>query len=231
MTRLHALVFDMDGLMIDSERLYVAAEREMARSYGREVGDETLGRMMGRKPIESLKIFVREAGLPITAEAAFEIRNGLMRRKLREDLEAMPGLDRILGRFRGRLKMAVATGAQGEFLRLVVEVLRLEGIFDVLQDSDGIETGKPDPTIFLSACRRLGLPPSACAVLEDSGNGVLAARRAGCYVIAVPNEYTRGHDFGPADFVASGLDGAAAHIESRLAAAGGAGEPEAEPGL
>ncbi len=172
---------------------------------------------MGRKPIESLGIYVREAGLPITAEEAFEIRNAIMRRKLRDDLRAMPGLERILSRFRGRLKLAVATGAQGEFLRIVIDVLGLEAVFDVLQDSDDIETGKPDPAIFLSACRRLGLPPSSCAVLEDSGNGVLAGRRAGCFVIAVPNEFTRSHDFSPADFVAASLDEAAAHVESLLA--------------
>jgi HAD superfamily hydrolase (TIGR01509 family) len=216
MTRLRALIFDMDGLMIDSERLYVAAEREMARAFGREVRDETLGRMMGRKPIESLEIFVREAGLPITAAEAFETRNGIMRRKLRHDLRTMPGLERILARFRGRLKLAVATGAQGEFLRIVIEVLGLEAVFDVLQDSDDIATGKPDPAIFLSACRRLGLPPASCAVLEDSGNGVLAGRRGGCYVIAVPNEHTRSHDFSPADFVAASLDDAAAHVEALL---------------
>ncbi|MDD8025759.1 MAG: HAD family phosphatase [Acidobacteriota bacterium] len=224
-----ALVFDMDGLMIDSERLYVAAEREIAASFGRTVSDETLGKMMGRKPVESLEIYVREAGLPISAEEAFEIRSGIMRRKLGEDLRPMPGLDRILARFRGRLKLAVATGAQAEFLRIAISGLRLEGAFDVLQDSDGIATGKPDPDIFLAACRRLELPPASCVVLEDSQNGVAAGRRAGCYVIAVPNEYTRSHDFSPADFVAAGLDGASEHIESLLEAADG-GVPRLRPG-
>jgi len=216
-----ALIFDMDGLMIDSERLYVDSEREIAASFGRSVSDETLGRMMGRKPVESLRIFVAETGLPITAEEAFVMRSRIMRRKLRDDLRAMPGLDRILTRFRGRLKLAVATGAQSEFLRIVIAGLRLEGVFDVLQDSDGVAEGKPDPAIFLAACRRLDLPPSACVVLEDSQNGVAAGRRADCYVIAVPNEFTRSHDFGPADFIASGLDEAAVHLESLLKADGG----------
>jgi HAD superfamily hydrolase (TIGR01509 family) len=211
-----ALLFDMDGLMIDSERLYVDAEREIAAAFGRRVSDATLGRMMGRKPIESLEIYVREAGLPITAEEAFRRRSRIMRDKLRRDLRAMPGLDRILARFRGRLKLAVATGAQSEFLRIVIAGLGLEGVFDVLQDSDGVAEGKPDPAIFLSACRRLGLPADACVVLEDSQNGVAAGRAAGCYVIAVPNVFTRGHDFRPADFVADGLDAAADHIESLL---------------
>lgn len=225
MTSPRALVFDMDGLMIDSERLYVEAEREIAASFGRTVSEATLGRMMGRKPVESLRIYVAEAGLPLTAEEAFARRSRIMRRKLCDDLRAMPGLDRILARFRGRLKLAVATGAQSEFLRLVIAGLGLEGVFDVLQDSDGVVEGKPDPAIFLSACRRLDLAPDACVVLEDSQNGVAAGRAAGCYVIAVPNELTRGHDFGPADFVAAGLDEAADHVEALLRAAGRAAEP------
>lgn len=214
-----ALLFDMDGLMIDSEPLYFESEREIAASFGRTVGRDTLVRMMGRKPLDSLRVYVEETGLPITAEEAFARRSRIMRRKLREDLRAMPGLDRILARFRGRLKLAVATGAQSEFLRIVVAGLGLEGVFDVLQDSDGVTEGKPDPAIFLSACRKLDLPPEACVVLEDSQNGVAAGRRAGCYVIAVPNELTRDHEFGPADFIAGGLDEAAEHIEAMMTAA------------
>lgn len=213
---IRALLFDMDGLMIDSERLYFDAEREIARRYGREVRDETLWKMMGRKPLESLEVYVRDTGLPITAAEAFAIRNVIMTRKFQEDLTPLPGLDHILNTFRGRLKLAVATGAQGEFLDLVVDRLGLRAMFDLLQSSDDIRAGKPDPEIFLTACRRLNLPPAECCVLEDSGNGVLAGRRAGCRVVAVPSDYTRTHDFSPADHIAADLFAAAAYIESIL---------------
>jgi len=212
---IRALLFDMDGLMIDSERLYFEAEREIARSYGREVKNETLWRMMGRKPLESLELYVRETGLPIKAEEVYAIRNGIMTRKFNEDLVSMPGLDHILTSFRGRLKLAVATGAQGGFLDLVVDRLGLRVLFDLLLSSDHIQAGKPDPEIFLTACRRLELTPAACVVLEDSGNGVLAGRRAGCRVIAVPSDYTRTHDFSPADYIAADLFEAARYIEER----------------
>jgi len=213
---IHALLFDMDGLMIDSERLYFDAEREIARRFGREVRDETLWKMMGRKPLESLEVYVRDTGLPITAAEAFAIRNEIMTRKFQEDLSPLPGLDHILNTFRGRLKLAVATGAQGEFLDLVVDRLGIRAMFDLLQSSDDIRSGKPDPEIFLTACRRMNLPPGECLVLEDSGNGVLAGRRAGCRVVAVPSDYTRTHDFSPADYIAADLFAAAAYIESIL---------------
>jgi HAD superfamily hydrolase (TIGR01509 family) len=213
---IRALIFDMDGLMIDSERLYFEAEREIARSFGREVSDETLGRMMGRKPLESLELYVRETGLPITAQETYAVRNVIMERKLREDLRPMPGLDHILEAFRGRLKMAVATGAQRAFLDIVLDGLGIRGAFDVLQDSDDIRSGKPDPEIFLAACRRLGLAPAECVVLEDSENGARAGRRAGCTVIAVPSEYTRAQDFSAADHVVPDLREAARRVEALL---------------
>jgi HAD superfamily hydrolase (TIGR01509 family) len=206
----------MDGLMIDSERLYFQAERDIAAEYNTTVREETLWKMMGTKPIEGLAIFVQDLKLPISAERALEMRNEAMRKKLQTDLEAMPGLFHILDTFFGRLKLAVCTGAQGEFLNTVVDKLKIKDKFSVLQSSDGIEKGKPEPDIYLKTCERLELYPQDCLVLEDSSNGVLAGKKAGCYVIAVPSEYTKGQDFRTADFTASDLFQAEHHIQTLL---------------
>jgi len=211
-----ALIFDMDGLMVDSERLYQEAQRDIAARFGKRVKDETLGRMMGRKPIESLVIFVEEHGIPATAEEVFRMRNEIMRGKIERDLKPMPGLDHILGTFFGKLKLSVATGAQQEFLDLVVDNLGIRGLFDVLQSSDGVALGKPDPEIYIAACRNLSLEPRDCVVLEDAANGVLAGKRAGCYVIAVPSEYTHKQDFARADYIARDLFDASRHIKALL---------------
>jgi HAD superfamily hydrolase (TIGR01509 family) len=114
------------------------------------------------------------------------------------------------------LKLAVATGAQREFLDIALDTLRIRGYFAVLQTADGLERGKPDPEIYLIACRRLGLPPGECVVLEDARNGVLAGKAAGCPVIAVPSDYTRGQDFSEADWVEPDLFAAARRIEKLL---------------
>lgn len=210
------LIFDMDGLMIDSERLYFRAEREIASRFGKETSEELLGRMMGRKALESMEIFVRELGLDMSAEEALAERSELMRRLMREDLRPMPGLSRIIGAFFGRLKLAVATGAPREFLDIAMDGLCLRDKFDLLLASDGIEKGKPDPEIFLAACSGLGFPPQSCIVLEDSANGVLAGKHAGCYVVAVPTEYSREQNFGPADAVVEDLFRAEEHISALL---------------
>ncbi len=200
--------------MIDSERLYFQAERDLAHRFGRDVEDATLRRMMGRNPKESLRIFVEDQDLPVGVDEALAMRNEIMREKLKADLQPMPGLEHILSSFFRKLKLAVCTGAQKEFLDLVVDSLDIRDRFDVLQHSDTVGMGKPHPEIYLTTCRKLGLKPNACVVLEDSSNGVRAGNAAGCYVIAVPSEYTGDQDFSRADHIVNDLFAAAEHIAS-----------------
>jgi len=200
-----AVIFDLDGLMIDSERLYFEVEREMASQYGKAVREEIFWQMMGRKPIEGLAIFVQELGLPLEPAEAVKIRNDLLRKRMKEDLRAMPGLFSILDALHGKFKLAVATGAPREFLDIAIDKLGIREKFDVLQASDDIQSGKPNPEIFLKTCERLGVEPQQAIVLEDSENGVAAGKRAGCFVIAIPSEYTRCQDLSQADYIAADL--------------------------
>jgi HAD superfamily hydrolase (TIGR01509 family) len=215
----NALIFDMDGLMIDSERLYWEVEKRMARNYRLEVKEETLWKMMGRRPIEGMRIFVEDLGLPISAEEALALRDARMREKYRDESEAMPGLFHILDTFFGNLKLAVCTGAQKEFMEIVVDRLKIRKKFVVLQASDEVKKGKPDPEIYLKTCAKLGFEPEQCIVLEDSSNGALAGKRAGCYTVGVPSDCSRGQDFSFVDFVASDLFAAEKHISGLLTAA------------
>jgi HAD superfamily hydrolase (TIGR01509 family) len=211
-----AIIFDMDGLMVDSERLYLQAQQEITRQFNKTLPEKVRLKMMGRKPLESMKIFVEALDIPEDAVKLLEMRNDIMREKYKTDLVPLPGLVHIIDAFYGKLKMAIATGAQEEFLDIVVDQLEIRNKFDVLQASDGIEQGKPHPEIFLKTCEKLGLKPGECIVLEDSLNGVLAGKKAGCYVIAVPSEYTKQENFDRADFAADDLFCAAAHIDELL---------------
>jgi len=211
-----ALIFDMDGLMIDSERLYWQVEKGMAAQFDKKVSEETLWKMMGRRPIEGMRIFVQDVGLPISAERGLDMRDNLMRDKYRNESEPMPGLTHILNTFHGRLKLAVCTGAQGEFMEIVIDRLKIRDRFDVLQASDEVKKGKPDPEIYLATCEKLGVAPRQSVVLEDSSNGCLAGKRAGCHTIAVPSEYSKGQDFSGVDFIAADLFAAEKHISELL---------------
>jgi len=211
-----ALIFDMDGLMIDSERLYIQSEREIAGQFNTQLKEETIRKMMGRKPTESIRIFIHELKIPADELEILAIRDEMMRQKLNDDLLPMNGLHEIIIRFRKRLKMAVCTGATREFLEIVLNKLNLRDAFDVCQTSDDVGKGKPDPEIYLKTCRRLQMNPKHCAVLEDSENGVVAGKNAGCYVIAVPSEYTKNQSFVLADFIATDLHTAGHHIRDIL---------------
>ena len=128
----------------------------------------------------------------------------------------MPGLYHILDSYYGKLLLAVSTGAEQEFLDIALDKLGIRDKFYVLQSSDEIKRGKPDPEIFLVTCTKLGVDPGESIVLEDSENGVKAGKNAGSYVIAVPSDYTRTHDFSPADFIARDLFKAAQHIQEKF---------------
>jgi HAD superfamily hydrolase (TIGR01509 family) len=211
---MRAVVFDMDGLMIDTEGMYWAVGRQMAREFGKEVQDETLGRMMGRAPLDSVAIYARDLGLTQSPAELLEIREARVMREMRNGVEPMPGLLEVLNDFKPKFKLAIATSAPMRFLNVVLDGMGLRHYFDALQTSDDITHGKPDPEIYLKAMGKLGIPPAECFVLEDSSNGALAGKRSGAYVIAVPSQYTRSQDFKFVNFVAKDLLDAANHIES-----------------
>ncbi|OHD53897.1 MAG: HAD family hydrolase [Spirochaetes bacterium GWF1_51_8] len=212
MKPVRAVIFDMDGLMIDSERLYFEVEREIASDYGKTVPETTLWKMMGRSPLEAVKIFVEELGLPVSPKELLEIRDGIMKQKMLAELGPMPGLFDILRALDGKYALAVATGAPTRFLDIALDKLDIRRYFKVLQTSDGIAHGKPDPEIYLETAKKLGLPPSECAVLEDSSNGARSAKSAGCLTIAVPNEFTRLQDFSFVDKIVKNLFEASEYI-------------------
>ena len=207
-----AILFDMDGLMIDSESIYWAAGRETAARYGKTVKDETLGRMMGRAPLESVRLFAEELGLTESPHALLEAREAIVIRTLKQGVPAMPGLFEVLAEFRPRFKLAVATSAPRRMVDIIMEQLDLRRWFDAIQTSDGITQGKPHPEIYQKAMAQIGVTGGESVVLEDSGNGALAGKRAGAYVIAVPSQFTRDQDFSFADFRAADLREAAGHV-------------------
>lgn len=211
-----ALIFDMDGLMVDTERLYFEAEREIVKGFNRELKDETLWKMMGRSPLEAMKVLTVDLNLDITPEELLKIRDEVMIHKYNNDLVAMPGLFEIINKFHNKLMLGIATGAPKIFLDIVLDKLKIRDYFTVLQSSDNIKNGKPDPEIYLTTVSRLNINPYEAIVLEDSSNGARAAKNAGCYTIAVISKHTQFQDFSFVDFKTDSLISASIHIEKML---------------
>jgi HAD superfamily hydrolase (TIGR01509 family) len=212
-----AILFDMDGLMADTEPLYWDVARTLARAHGTSVADATLRRMMGRSRLDSMCIFAQECH--ITAIAPDDLlaqRETLMLQRYSQGVEPMPGLQQILKRFHRRVKLAVATSSPRKFTDVLLPGLRVASYFDVIQTGDDITQGKPHPEIYLKAIQQLGVEPAGCIVLEDSHAGALAGRRAGARVVAVPSPLTESDDFTFADARARNLSDASDWIESAL---------------
>jgi HAD superfamily hydrolase (TIGR01509 family) len=201
-----AIIFDLDGLLIDSETIYRRISYKMADDLGKKLHDGIWVKQMGRSPIESLAIFRDDLGITThTARELVDIRNRLLLEGFRDDLQIMPGALEIIQAFHGKMRMAIATGSPAVLMEMAVAKLGLNGYFEYMLPSDHINAGKPDPEIYLKTIHALGLHPDECIVLEDSSNGALAGHRAGCYVIAVPSDYTRNQDFSFADHIAEDL--------------------------
>ena len=110
-----ALIFDMDGLMIDTEKLYFEVEKEIASEYGKIVPEELMRSLMGMSPKEAAKIFIENLNIKMTVEEFLEIRGSKMEYKYKNELETMKGLFEIINKFKSRLILAIATGSPKKF--------------------------------------------------------------------------------------------------------------------
>jgi len=215
--KISGLIFDLDGLLIDSERIYHRVSYKMAGEMKVHLTDEILALQMGRSPVESMEIFIRETGaVGYQAEEMAGWRDELMLAAFEHELALMPGALEILQKYHNLLPIAMATGSPKILMDRAIDLLNIRSYFKVLQPSDGIKLGKPHPEIYMLAAQKMDVPAEECVVLEDSSNGSLAGKRAGCRVIAVPNDHTRDHDFSFVDAVADNLTQASSIIQEWL---------------
>jgi len=206
-TRIQAIVFDMDGLMVDTEKLYFEVESALARKYGKTFTREVMRAMMGTKGVDSFRIFQEQLGIDEDPEVLLEFREEGYNRLLHEKLEPMPGLFLLLELAEQyRYRKAIATSSPVSQMNFIIDQLGVRKFFELLVSGDEVEQGKPHPEIYQKVSGRLGLRSDQCLVLEDTENGVRSAKGAGMYCIAVPNEFTKDHDFALADRVISSLE-------------------------
>jgi len=203
---IRAVIFDMDGLMIDSEPLQKETWQATLRRYGHEMDEALFAQLIGLRISEDAVRLRDRFNLPVTAEVLSRQRTEMFLASLPGRLEAMPGLRELWADLRARgLKRALVTSGERRYVALVMCELDLDGAFDAMVVAEDVARGKPAPDVYLLAAERLGLPPAQCLVLEDAPNGVAAAKAAGMICVAVPNEYTLALDPSAADAVMPSL--------------------------
>lgn len=211
--QLAAVVFDMDGLLVDTETLsFRAWTAHLARDYGVTLDEALYATMVGTTELESWTIARDKLGLPVVLPNDFPqlstAANALYREELAQGVEPMPGAVELAQACRAAgLRVGIASSSSLAQIERVVHWLGLATSFDALTSGHEVPHSKPDPAIYRLACARLGVPSSAAVALEDSRPGVLAARAAGLRCLVVPNVHTRDHDFTPASRVVPSLVG------------------------
>lgn len=206
MNSLEGVIFDMDGLMLNTETLYTQVAEEILRRRGKLLSTDLLDRMMGRPGTISLQIMIDWHQLDATPEQLQEETREIFPAILDRGLEPMPGLLRLLDQLeQAGIPKAIATSSRRAFAEDVLGRFALLTRFQFVMTCEDVQRGKPDPEIYLTAANRLELSPPRVLVLEDSQNGCRAAVAAGTFTVAVPGDHSRNHDFTGARLIAESL--------------------------
>jgi len=206
MTPPRAVIFDLDGLMFNTEHVYFQVGTELLRRRGREYTRELNDAIMGLPPQACFETMIRWHRLEERWEAMEAESDGVFVAMLDKYLAPMPGLLELLDALEAAgIPKAICTSSGRRPLDAVLARFQMEPRFQFMLTAEDITHGKPHPEIYLKAVDRLGLAPQEVLVLEDSQTGCRAAADAGAVVVAVPNEYSRNQDFGVASLVVESL--------------------------
>jgi HAD superfamily hydrolase (TIGR01509 family) len=185
--RYRAVVFDMDGLLLDTETLWHRAEVELFRRHDASFSWDDKMAVMGTSAGTTARYFAERLGRSIEdGEALVREMGELMYEELRQQVSGRPGAIELVERLRGRTRLGLASNSSRILVDQALVSSGLADVFEAIVTSDDVEHPKPAPDIYLLACERLGASPDEALALEDSPSGIAAAKAAGLACIAVP---------------------------------------------
>lgn len=203
-----AVIFDLDGLMVDSEPVHFKAYEHVLRELGITVPESDYAeRYVGISDGDAAQDIVKRYHLPISAKELLTRKAAAFAKLLPGHVVPKEGLFDLLKNLREhKYKTAVASGAMLPDIKQIIAALGLQASFDALCSAEQVTRGKPDPDVFLLAAQKLGVQPAECLVLEDAPVGAQAAHAAGMKCYAIPSRETKGRTFVGADKVLNSLD-------------------------
>jgi HAD superfamily hydrolase (TIGR01509 family) len=184
-----AVVFDLDGVIVDSEQVWDDVRELYVRENGGTYTGAATRDMMGMSSPEWSRYMAETLGVPGTPE---EINAAIVARMLERYGEApplIPGAVEAVRRCAGRWPLAVASSSNPELIEVVLDTAGLHDVIPIVVSSQEVARGKPAPDVYLEAARRLDAEPRTCAAVEDSHNGIRSAKAAGMRVVAIPNPH------------------------------------------
>jgi beta-phosphoglucomutase len=191
-TPILALIFDMDGLLVDSETASADALKAFLNSHGQQYLPGTMEGALGRRLPEAVALIAATYRLPLPVDDLVAAFDRMRLQALHGNVVAMPGAAKLIDWARDAgLRLALATSSYRRHADVSLAEAGLQGHFDVEVTGDEVSRGKPDPDLFLLAATRLSIDAASCVVFEDAPAGLEAAARAGMRRVWIPNEFTR----------------------------------------
>jgi HAD superfamily hydrolase (TIGR01509 family) len=205
---IEAVVFDLDGVLIQSEELWNEVREQLAQERGGRYDAQAQRDMMGMSSPEWSRYMHEVVGLPESPDEIMDEVVALMEARYREELPLIPGAVEAVERLAARWPLGLASSSNRVLIDLVLELSGLDRFFKATVSSEEVARGKPAPDVYLEACRRLDVEPTRAAAVEDSHAGIASAKAAGMRVIAIPNpSFPPGDDaLANADLVLRSLD-------------------------
>ena len=186
---IEGVIFDLDGVLLDSEQVWDEVREQLVRERGGRWHDRAQRDMMGMSSREWSRYMHDELGVPDPPERISAEVVGRLEKRYRRRLPLLPGAREAVERLAARWPLAIASSSNRELIDLALELMGVADLFRATVSSEEVAGGKPAPDVYLEAARRLGVEPSRAAAIEDSHNGILAARAAGMRVVAIPNPH------------------------------------------
>jgi HAD superfamily hydrolase (TIGR01509 family) len=187
LTLIEAVIFDLDGLLIDSESVWDQARREYVAEHGGRWREEATRDMLGMSSVEWSRYVAERLGVERPPDVISEHVAKRVSEIYRERLPLIPGGREAVRRLAARWPLGLASSSNRQVIDEVLELAGIANCFRVTVSSEEVGRGKPAPDVYVEVARRIGLSPSHGAAIEDSHNGILSAHAAGMVVIAIPN--------------------------------------------
>jgi HAD superfamily hydrolase (TIGR01509 family) len=204
--QIRAVVFDMDGLMLNTEDVFDLAGKQLLERRGLEMTDVIRHSMLGRRPVDAFNALKLHTGMTDRIEDLMHETKELFETIAENSLATMPGLHDVLELIESLdLPRAVATSSPRAYMTPLLERFELLHRFQFTLTAEDVTHGKPHPEIYQTAASRLNVLPAEMLVLEDSETGTRAAHAAGAYIVSVPNRHTAVGDFSMSSLKISSL--------------------------
>lgn len=202
-----AVIFDMDGVIIDSEPIHFEVDMQTMRDLGFDISSEELEKYVGTTNEYMFTDLKNKYNINQSIEEIINYKVELTKKKIiQSDLDPIEGIKELLVDLKNKnIPTAIASSSPRSFIDVVVAKFNLQDYFKYIISGEEVVNGKPAPDVYIETAKKLGLPPEECTVIEDSRNGVLAAKTAGMKCIGFQNINSGNQDLSKADIIVKSI--------------------------